>query len=315
MPYRNDDVALRGPGDIMKTRSRSHPRGFTLVELLVVLAVIGVLLAIVLPAVQRARNTVLRVQCASNLHQIGLAAHQYHAMRDSFPPGAHIREGNLLSSWLTDLLPFIEQENLWMTTQAAYGQSPLPFVNPPHVGLATPIPVYACPADNRAGQVGFAPRQQMNVAFTSYLGVEGQDTNSRDGVFYPDSYTRIEDIVDGTSNTLFAGERPPSADEQYGWWYAGIGQGYTGSLDATLGVQEVNLLPLAFAYCLPGPYQYGPGVIGNECDMFHFWSLHQGGGANFLFADGAVHFLTYDAAPLMPALASRAGNEGVMVPE
>ena len=110
-----------------------------------------------------------------------------------------------------------------------------------------------------------------------------------------------------SGKTLFAGERPPSADQQFGWWYASAGQGFSGSLDATLGVQEINTLPLAFAYCVPGPYQYGPGNVDNQCDMFHFWSLLPGG-ANFLFADGAVHFVGYDAAPQMPAMASRTGG-------
>ncbi len=77
-----------------------------------------------------------------------------------------------------------------------------------------------------------------------------------------------------------------------------------------LGVEEQNLLPVNKAYCLGGTYTYGPGRIDNQCDMFHFWSLHSGG-AHFLFADGSVHFLRYDAAPIMPALASRGGNDVV----
>jgi prepilin-type processing-associated H-X9-DG protein len=85
---------------------------------------------------------------------------------------------------------------------------------------------------------------------------------------------------------------------QYGWWYAGIGQRYTGSADMILGVREVNLLPVTPGSCGPGAYSYGPGRISNQCDVFHFWSLHPGG-ANFLFADGSVHFLPYSAAPVM----------------
>src|SRR5207244_263754 len=80
------------------------------------------------------------------------------------------------------------------------------------VGLAPVIPVYGCPADPRAGQVLIAQREGIPVAFTSYLGVEGKDLNSRDGVLFRDSSIRMGDIADGTSQTLLAGERPPSAD-------------------------------------------------------------------------------------------------------
>jgi prepilin-type processing-associated H-X9-DG protein len=246
------------------------------------------------------------------MRQIGIAAHTYHSLNNAFPAGEH-NTGHLLSCWLTDLLPYIEQENLWDTTQSAYAQSAWPFNIPPHVGLTTLMPIYECPADPRASQLGFAQRDRFEVAFTSYLGVEGQDLYSHDGIFYSGSHVRIEDISDGTSETLLAGERPPSTDDQFGWWYAGAGQAFTGSLDSTLGVREIDVLPFGQAACLPGPYQFGPGYPSNQCDMFHFWSLHPGG-ANFLFADGAVHFLGYDAAPLLPALASRSGGEGVEVP-
>ena len=63
----------------------------------------------------------------------------------------------------------------------------------------------------------------------------------------------------------------------------------------------------------PGPYTFKAGTMFEPCDQFHFWSLHSGG-SNFLFGDGAVRLLTYDAAPLLPALATRAGNEAVEPP-
>ena len=133
-------------------------------------------------------------------------------------------------------------------------------------------------------------------------------------MLFQNSRVRLIDISDGASQTLLAGERPPSTDFQFGWWYAGWGQRLTGSGDQILGTLEKNLLPVTPGSCPPGNYPYMPGNLRNQCDMFHFWSLHSNG-ANFLFCDGSVHFIPYSAAPIMPALATRAGGEAVNVPD
>ena len=101
-----------------------------------------------------------------------------------------------------------------------------------------------------------------------------------------------------------------------GWWYAGWGQAQSGSVDIVLGVSEVNSgdgFLGAAANCWRGPYFFSPGSVQNMCDPFHFWSLHPGG-ANFLFCDGSIRFLAYAQAPIMSALATRAGGE-VVEPE
>lgn len=316
-------IALIALGRFLWRRQRSKQlaasangrSGFTLVELLVVIAIIAVLVALLLPAVQAVRQTAIRAECLNNLKQIGLAAHQYHDSRKALPPGMryqNFQDPHLMSSWLTELLPYLDQQNLWSLTEAAYKQQFLPFKDPPHVGLGTVIGLFVCPADGRAFSLQLAKKQNIRVAFTCYLGVSGRDLTTEDGVLYRDSRIRLTDISDGTSNTLLAGERPPSADFQFGWWYAGEGQKATGSCDMILGVEEQNVLPITVGSCGPGTYRYGPGRVHNQCDMFHFWSLHAGGG-HFLMADGSVHFLAYSAAPILPALASRGGRESASI--
>jgi prepilin-type processing-associated H-X9-DG protein len=282
-------------------------------EVLVVIAIIAILVGLILPAVQRARAAAARAQCSNNLRQLGLAAHQYHNQQRVLPAGMRYqgrKDPYLFSSWLVALLPYIEQRALWEQTQQAYQKLRNPFVNPPHVGLATVLPILVCPADGRGDQVQFASLSKKYVALTSYLGVEGSDLRSNDGVLFRDSHICFADITDGLSNTLLAGERPPSPNFQYGWWYAGAGQKFTGSADMVLGVLEQNILVVTAGSCAPGYYPYGPGSLTNPCDMYHFWSLHDGG-ANFLFVDGSVRFIGYGAASIMPALASRAGAETV----
>jgi len=296
---------------ISSFRSSNH-RAFTLVEILVVIGIIGIMIALLLPAVQKVRDAAARAGCANNLRQIGLAAHLYHDAKRAFPAGFRWQGGRdpyAYMTWLAQLLPYLEQDNLWAITLTAYKEVRPPFFDPPHVGIDTVIPIFACPSDGRVWEPQIPLLNQEPVALTSYLGVSGKDLTTKDGVLYRDSRVRVADITDGTSNTLFAGERPPSPTFQSGWWYAGSGQDFTGSVAMVLGVQEQNV-SLAWAPCPPGSYAFAPGSFQNKCDVFHFWGPHSGG-AQFLFADGSVHFLTYSIAPLMPALASRAGGEVV----
>lgn len=318
-----------------RTGSQTRPRsGFSLIELLLVIAILAILIGLLLPAVQRVRETANRTICQNGLKQMGIALVAYHDLNGSFPPA--IAEGpgtNRVpyqwASWMNRILRFIEQDNLADVTEKAFASQadqPNPFLNPPHVGLATPLPLFRCPTDGRqyqATQVIEPGPVAITVAFTGFLGINGTNLRARDGILYWNSSVRILDILDGASSTLMVGERPPSWDLVFGWWYAGAGQHdpasnmpNSGSLDVTMGITELNLGSIGIPQmdsCPPGPHAFQSGTIQNPCDQFHFWSLHPAG-SNFLFADGSVHFLGYGAASILPALATRAGREAVELP-
>lgn len=305
-PYRGDKMHVR------VTRQSA----FTLIELLVAIAIIATLLGLLLPAVQKSRMAAARISCAGNLRQIGLALHNYHAMAGSLPPGiTPPLKGEPFPEmgWLTRLLPFTEQQPLWNLSVLAYEEQPLYPYRMPHYGIMYPIKLFSCPADGRAD--GPHPTHNgLRVALTDYLGVLGTNYKGGDGVLYWGSHTRLTDITDGTSNTLLAGERPPSPDFWYGWWYAAAGQEGSGSADTVLGVRELHASGDPYTTnCPPGPYHFVFGNLNNMCDTFHFWSLHSGG-ANFLFADGSVELLSYAADSILPALCTRAGGEVVTRP-
>jgi prepilin-type N-terminal cleavage/methylation domain-containing protein/prepilin-type processing-associated H-X9-DG protein len=328
-------------------------RAFTLIELLVVIAIIAVLIGLLLPAVQKARAAADRMRCVNNLKQIGLALHNYHDINGTLPPG--IAEPSTLTtppfapvqyqwiSWMVRILPFVEQQAMYKNMQAAFasqggGSRGDPFVSPPHTGLSTVMNIYRCPSDSREYLAQYA--DGLNVAFTAYLGVSGKNARNLDGMIYWNSKVKFLDVTDGLSNTLMVGERPPSWDLVYGWWYAGagqwnvntaIGEDNSGSCDVILGMAEFNFKTNGITQtdsCPNGPYSYGQvyqpapqyghfngvGTILNPCDQFHYWSLHSGG-SNFLLGDGSVRFIPYETPDaLMQALSTRAGSEPVSPP-
>ena len=255
----------------------SRRRAMTLIEVLVVIAIIGVLIGLLLPAVQKVRSTAERIICTNSLKQIGLAVHTYHDVNGSFPPAIaetfypKPRDKMQWVSWLARILPFVEQQAVYDNMKAAFAQQgsfPDPFISPPHSGLGTVLNLYRCPADGREYKATYAGG--LTVAFTAYLGVNGRDLRSLDGLLYWNSNVKFLDITDGTSNTLMVGERPPSSDLVFGWWYAGAGQWdfaqsnirNTGSSDVTLGMAEINIqandIPQMDA-CPGGPYAVQTG--------------------------------------------------------
>jgi prepilin-type N-terminal cleavage/methylation domain-containing protein len=295
---------------MIHTRSR---KAFTLIELLVVIAIIAILIGLLIPAVQKARDAMMKLRCQNNLHQIGIALNTYHDGNEAFPPGIGYSSYQYLS-WLARILPYVEQRNSWDATAAKYAAGityPWNNVNFPTLGMT--MELYNCPMDYRGPQARYLPSDGLTVGFTGYLGNSGTTSAAGDGVLFRDSKIRLIDITDGASTTLMAGERPPSADYEFGWWFAGWGQDGSGSCDVVLGSKEpvVNTFYSNAANgCKSGTvYLFSQGRLTNPCDQYHFWSLHVSGG-NFLMADASVQFITYAVgAPILPALSTRKGGE------
>jgi prepilin-type N-terminal cleavage/methylation domain-containing protein/prepilin-type processing-associated H-X9-DG protein len=312
---------------------RSRP-GFTLVELLVVLAIVTVLTGLVLPAIQMARAAAARARCANNLHNLAIACHGYHdavgflpmALDGSdkpnyytMPPVYH----RWYWSWLTAILPHVEQDNLRRQAEA-WDNTGSNYTWPWSAGnqsLGTPVRTWGCPADGR--ELVAADAAGYKIAYTAYVAVRGTTQRQNDGVVC-NVKVRMTGIGDGTSHTLLLGERPPSGDWYFGWWFAGAGYynpaaspRQNGTGDVVLGTADAEFPPaLAHPFnggytCAATKYRFGPGTTADNCDAAHFWSLHPGG-AHFAHADGSVRFLRHGIDPaVMSALGTRNGGEVV----
>lgn len=161
-------------------------RGFTLIELIVAVIIIGVLVALLLPAVQQPRGHARRGYCRNSLKQIGLALHNYHNAYGSLPPAYTVDEdGNRLHSWRTLILPFLDQAPL-------YEQMDLtkPWDDPVNaVALETSIITYLCPGSD-------IPQNH-----TTYVGMVGEER-----AFAPTEGRTFQEFRDGTSNTVIVAE-------------------------------------------------------------------------------------------------------------
>jgi prepilin-type N-terminal cleavage/methylation domain-containing protein len=322
-----------------------HRRGFTLVELLVVIAIIGILVALLLPAIQSAREASRRSQCGNNLKQQAIGLQNFHDTYRRFPSAHQVRpadycltyfcepppggvdqngmplEGSFWS-WTMRIAPYIEMNGLYQSVnlQAWPWWQPYPDGSDPNGVVCH---TYVCPSDTRGGiQAKYGP--DHTVALTSYLGVSGRNqfkeapASGQDGILYANSRVTTAGIVDGTSNTLVIGERPPSTSQVYGWQWAGAGDyPHFGATDVVLGVHERALTPTA------APDFFRLGTINDPTDIhrYHFWSLHPGG-ALWALADGSVRFISYSAGgpettsspTVVQAMATRDGGEAVPVP-
>ena len=155
------------------------------------------------------------------------------------------------------------------------------------------MPVFVCPTDSRAGQAQFAPRNGYLVAFTSYLGVSGMDLRrTTASCFAIPAFAWATSLTGPATRCLPANGRRGRFSIRLVVRRPRAGYPVPGTCSLASGV---NVQTENDGSCPPGRYPYGPGDFSNQCDMFHFWSLHPGG-EHFLLADGTVRFIEYSAA-------------------
>jgi len=307
---------------------------FTLIELLIVIAIIAVLIGLLVPAVQKVREAANRIQCSNNLKQLALAAHDHHDARGAFPTGLHqpvyMGAGRYAgcTCWMVELLPYIEQDNLHKKWD--YNDFSNNIAGGPDSVTAHIIRIDRCPSDQLNLQQyltnGAVPEIRGYYGLGTYCGNAGQRShppNQRtcDGIFSLDSHVRLADIIDGSSNTFLIGERS-HRDPEYDR-LAVIWPGYYPLADlgawAGAGPTPTPGAPL-FLYTLssavPINYQVRRGTpvgdMSTRNDRLCAFGSGHPGGANFAFADGSVRFVS-DSIPLasLQALSTRDGTEVV----
>lgn len=292
--------------------SANNRSAFTLIELLVVIAIIGILIGLLMPAIQSVREAARRTQCANNIRQIALAMHNYEGAHKKFPPGwlalnpVSDPESSPGWGWAYHILPQVEANNVFERINVN-----LPITDPTHAEiLKTLIPVFQCASDPAPELVNLADAVEESgpvpvpyrgkfpqsgdvfVGRSNFSGVLGtleiEDAPlAGDGMFFGNSQVRIRDVIDGASNTIMIGERRND-------------KGRVSWVGVVPGVDE----PLARVV---GSADHTPNHREGHFDDFRSYHMV---GANFAFADGSTTLLadSIDEA-VFRALATRAGSE------
>ncbi|MBN2473563.1 MAG: DUF1559 domain-containing protein [Pirellulales bacterium] len=317
--------------------------GFTLVEMLVVIAIIGILLGLLLPAVQAARESARRAHCANNLKQIGIALQAYHAAHGTFPMGNYAQTAGVCpgsripgvdapsedrANWMILILPYLEQQ----AVHNAYDFEKCNEAPENEQVRETFVDTYVCPSDTAAGQpivpaLGPGAAWAFGVGYMpgSYRGVSGRSDGNwfldwgLQAQDYPRAWRgplhvvgvsgffeeRTADVKDGVSNTLMVGESTTRTSPPHHTLWAYSYAFY--SLSST--TPQARTLCGDYQRCRQEP---GEGLV-SPCRRG--WGSNHHGGLNFLVCDASVRFLkqTIDEE-LFADLGTIAGGESAELP-
>jgi prepilin-type processing-associated H-X9-DG protein len=305
---------------------QTHRRGFSATDLLVVIAIIAILIALLLPAVQKAREAARRTQCSNNLKQIGLALHNYHDTYRTFPAGHYSPPGDRMGRHIgtfCGLLPYVEQE-------AVYNQINL-HLSPEHPANITArqavVQTFLCATDPAPKTKFGASNYAFLAGSTPSIGWDGRDQkNQPNGMFFQISNVHLARVTDGLSNTIATMEITRGQDQMNNpvRAYASFPGPLPAAVDMNADRGDKRLFDRGSSWMSGGFLQtlITMTLPPNSKDFDLSYGIMEGGlsssrsfhpgGVNVLFCDGSVQFLSNGVDfKNLQAMATRNGGEVV----